>query len=371
MSEALVDQVYECALQPDLWPEVLGRLANIAGARGGLLLVASPQVTNWTASADIHDDVRHFASGDLILRSLRLPRVLGAENGGFLRDLDILSEAELVSDPMYTEFLRPRGLGWAAGFGVALPTGDSFVLSLERAYGRGPVETAAIERLNALRPHLARSAFLAARLHLERAHAASAVLALIGLPAMVLSGNGKVQAANELLPPLDDYFVWGACDCVALRDVTSDRLLRAALACAADASRDAPMTFPVRTVGRGAAMVAHVIPVRGTARDVFAGSASVLVVTPVALPKAPAASLIRSLFDLTPAETRVAQGLAGGISVQAIAAAGRVSIETVRSQVKSVLGKTGCQRQGELVALLGGLRLGSGQGVDRQIGRRL
>ena len=58
------------------------------------------------------------------------------------------------------------------------------------------METVAIERLDALRPHIARSAFMAARLQLERARAASATLAALGLPALVLDDKGKVAHAH-------------------------------------------------------------------------------------------------------------------------------------------------------------------------------
>ena len=49
--------------------------------------------------------------------------------------------------------------------------------------------------------------------------------------------------------------------------------------------------------------------------------------------------LLRSLFDLTPSEARVARGLAAGDSLDDIAASGSVSRNTVRSQLQQVLEK--------------------------------
>jgi DNA-binding NarL/FixJ family response regulator len=69
-----------------------------------------------------------------------------------------------------------------------------------------------------------------------------------------------------------------------------------------------------------------------------------------------AVELIRSLFDLTPAEARVARGLAAGQTVQGLAAESGTSANTVRSHVKVVLSKTGYSRQADVVALLNGLR---------------
>jgi len=73
------------------------------------------------------------------------------------------------------------------------------------------------------------------------------------------------------------------------------------------------------------------------------------------LPQAPPVELVQSLFDLTPAEARVARNLAAGKTVEDMANAGGLSPNTIRSQVRGVLEKTGCNRQVEVVALLSGL----------------
>ena len=107
-------------------------------------------------------------------------------------------------------------------------------------------------------------------------------------------------------------------------------------------------------------MVAHVIPTRAIARDIFLRSAGVLVLTPVPLPQAPPVELVRSLFDLTPAGARVARSLAAGGTVEEIASSGGVSRNTIRTQVRGVLEKTGCRRQAEVVALLSGIAVPQG-----------
>ena len=119
-------------------------------------------------------------------------------------------------------------------------------------------------------------------------------------------------------------------------------------------------SFAVRGADTNAAMVAHVIPIRRSARDIFVRCAGVLVITPVNLPHAPPVELVQSLFDLTPAEARVARCLTTGASVEDIASIGGVSLNTIRTQVRGVLEKTGCRRQAEVVALLGGISVSHG-----------
>jgi DNA-binding CsgD family transcriptional regulator len=82
--------------------------------------------------------------------------------------------------------------------------------------------------------------------------------------------------------------------------------------------------------------------------------------TPLDQTRAPSTGLMRSLFDMTVAETRIAKGLMRGQTLTEIAADGGVSITTVRSQLSSILEKTGCGRQAELVGLLANIALGQG-----------
>ncbi len=59
-----------------------------------------------------------------------------------------------------------------------------------------------------------------------------------------------------------------------------------------------------------------------------------------------------SMFDLTPAEARVASALMTGADLASIAAQHGVSLGTVRAQLRAIYAKTGTHRQAQLVALL-------------------
>jgi DNA-binding CsgD family transcriptional regulator len=65
-----------------------------------------------------------------------------------------------------------------------------------------------------------------------------------------------------------------------------------------------------------------------------------------------APDLLHGLFDLSPAEARVARLLLEGKSVAGIAAESKVGENTVRAHLKSIFAKTGVNRQAELVRLL-------------------
>jgi DNA-binding CsgD family transcriptional regulator/PAS domain-containing protein len=63
-------------------------------------------------------------------------------------------------------------------------------------------------------------------------------------------------------------------------------------------------------------------------------------------------ALLADAYRLTPAETLVVELLVQGHRIETIAAARNVSVETVRTQIKSIFVKTGVKRQAELLALL-------------------
>jgi DNA-binding CsgD family transcriptional regulator len=356
MDTQLIDRIYECSFVPELWPGVLGELAAIATARAGFLFLSNADIHHFTSSSEIGNTVlKPLVASGWIARSERFRRFLAARKFGFFSDGDIYTADEKNTDPFYRDILLPRGLGWAVGTTVPLPTGDRFAINLEREYLRGPVELAAIHQLDLLRPHIARSAFMSARLQLERAQATSEALARVGLPALVLDVKGKVLAANRLIEMLSGHIQWGAQDRVSLKDRAADQILRDAIAAIDSNGSPAVRSFPTRDIEVGAPMVVHVIPIRLSARDVFIRCAAILVLTPVTLPKAPPADLVQSLFDFTPAEASVACSLAAGKTVDDIASDNQVSPNTIRTHVRGVLGKTGCSRQAEVVALLTGL----------------
>jgi DNA-binding CsgD family transcriptional regulator len=228
------------------------------------------------------------------------------------------------------------------------------VIALERAYDQGSASSAVLATLNEMHAHLARASFVAARMQLERARAATQALALLGIPALVFADNGKILAANQLIEALSGFILWRTKDRIALTDARADALLRDAIATVDQDDTPSVRSFPVRNAG--SAMIAHVVPIRGSARDILFRCAAMLMLTPVTRPEAPSVDLIRSLFDLTPAEARVARGLAAGQTVKGIAAESGTSTNTVRSHVKVVLTKVGYSRQSDVVALLNGLR---------------
>jgi DNA-binding CsgD family transcriptional regulator len=353
----LIDRIYECSFVPDLWPGVLDDLAELAGSRGGILFSARDRVLNWTASANLTEIFRSYVEDGWFPRCPRRICLFGQSMPSFFVEHDFWTPDQLESKPIYRDFFRPRGLGWSAGTGLQMPTGDHIVFSVEREHSRGPIEKERVELLNELRCHLARSALVSARLGLQRAKGASDALTAMGLPALLLDASGAVVEANRLIEAAAEHVQWRGRNRLALTDSRANDLLSANLAALGGDPETSVRSFPLRDLDDRPAMVAHMIPIRRSAHDIFTGSYALLVLTPVTASPAPPIELIRSLFDLTPSEARVARGLAVGETLEEIASTGGVAITTVRSQLRQVLEKTGCTRQAELVSLLANVAL--------------
>jgi DNA-binding CsgD family transcriptional regulator len=180
--------------------------------------------------------------------------------------------------------------------------------------------------------------------------------AVIGLPTAVLSLSGEMVTANRLFEALVPGTVRELRGRPRLTDPAADRAINDTLERLASMHAGVARSIPVRAQGGKAPAMVNIFPVAADSYDGFAGIGAILVVMTAHLRPAPSLEILRGLFNLSPAEARVAQGIASRWTVEAIAAWAGVSRETVRSQLKSVLAKTGTKRQLDLAVLLLGLR---------------
>lgn len=195
----------------------------------------------------------------------------------------------------------------------------------------------------------------ATRRRLERLRGAVEALELIGLPAALLDGTGAVLAANALMKAQTAHVIWLADRRLALADRLAGAGLSQAFANPEKLGTGGPRSFPSRPPASGEVRVVHLIPITGPGRESFDTAFAILALTPVPGSTAADPALIRDLFNLTPAEARVACQVGKGLGPVEIAAEHGISAETVRAQLKSAFVKTGTGRQSEVAALVAGV----------------
>jgi DNA-binding CsgD family transcriptional regulator len=351
--ETLVDEIYEAGIVPERWPQVLDRLAEVGDGEGAMLFAVAPGVPRWQASPKIWERIDRWTKSPFAQNNPRSERLVPNTEARFLTDLDRFTHEELDREEFYTNVLRPSGLGWCVGTTVHAPSGDMLVVSVEKAWDKGPVPRAVAEQLDELRPHLARASVVSARLGLERARTAVATLEMVGLPAAVVTATGKAIASNAGFVASAPGVQIGAHDLVKFESGAAHTMFLEALAERPSSLAKTGRSIPVAATSTQPPLIAHVLPLRRGGLDVFSGAASLLYLTPIVQQSSPAPALLQALFDLTPAEARVTSMLVDGLSVDLIARTHHVSLNTVRTQLKAVFVKTGVERQVDLVSLLG------------------
>lgn len=352
LDEELLDRIYEAAAIPDHWPEVLEKLAAVAGAQAGALVAyRGREPIGYTASRLYREGYDDYFRHGAAIENPRPQRALERHYPGFLADVELQTADEIAHDEIYRRFLHPHGLEWTAGTLIASPSDDILVIDVARAIGEAPFDRASLDALDAYRPHVARASLLASRLGMRAASDRTEAMQLLGLPAIAVTAKGKALTMNGLAEALDDRIDTGAGDRITLSHAPADRLLALALS---DAGDGGIRSIPLPAADGRPALIVHVVPVSGAANDIFSAARALLIITSVSAPEAPSQELLAGLFDLTPAEARVARALASGLALDRVAAEFGLSVQTIRNQLAAVFHKTGTSRQVELLRLIAG-----------------
>ncbi|HEY0853644.1 MAG TPA: hypothetical protein VGD86_02360, partial [Devosia sp.] len=228
--EQLLDRIYEAGAIPELWPKLLEEFDRIADVAGSVLLAVRNGSVRWVASPPFAELAGGYIERGYAGNDNRTARLLGAQHAGFLTDLDVFTREEWEADPIRQSYWEPRGYGWGVATNVEVPTGDLLVFHGERRLEQGPPDRATIDRLDRLRPHLARAAMLTNRISFERVQAAVAALEIVGIPAAVLDERGQAIATNALMDKITPGVVQSRPTRLALTHPGADLMLATTLA---------------------------------------------------------------------------------------------------------------------------------------------
>jgi DNA-binding CsgD family transcriptional regulator len=351
-TDGLIDRIYEAALVPGQWTQLMEDLAAAAGCQGGLMVSARDHVPNKMVFTDGMEELCRRASTEgWWERNTRGKVLLSLPSEEFHSDADHFSMQDMSREPVYRDLLWPLGMGYAAATHIQIPNGDTLILSLERMRDLGPVPADAIDGLTRLRPHIARSALLASRLSFARIQSANEAFGKTGMPSAAVNRVGKVIDSNTLFQERFDQTPVGAGDRLRLCSAESNRVLDECLAAAQSGNDTVPMSsrsIALPSTEKSQAAVLHLVPVAGHARDIFTSAAFFVILTPLDASRLAPIELIQGLFDLTTSEARVARALAAGNDIGTIARNHGVARETVRAHLKSIFAKTGFSRQTDL-----------------------
>lgn len=283
-------------------------------------------------------------------------KFLNAPQVGVIEGHDLCPYDELVKTDLYREFLSPMDLHHQTFVVLSMAPRKYEMISMWRGKGRPELEADKRELLRLLMPHV-QTALRVRQMIGEadmRANTAEALLDASPTASLLLDASGDVLYANAAAQAMVEEadglrLVGGRLAPVAGRH---RQTLEALVASAVKGTESGGAVALDRRSGKRALQVLVSAFHSGSRHS----EAKVLVMASdpertVHFPDA----VLRALYDLTPAETEIANGLLTGFSLEEVAMLRKVSVATVRSQMKSLLGKTDTHRQGDLVRLLASL----------------
>jgi DNA-binding CsgD family transcriptional regulator len=288
--------------------------------------------------------------GDETLRlSAAATRMSTVQPASFVDVDSFMTPEEIRHDPVRIR-LRAHGLAAHACSAIPMPSGEIAMFVFQRGLDDGAYKAEHFALLDGMRPDMARASLASARLDLKQAQSTVEALALIGLPAAVLSANGRVKATNAPFDRENALFVPTAFGGLSIANPESNRLFQ--LAFRASSEEPVSRSIPVRRAS-AAPVVLHVLPLEIDAHDLFGGGDLLVVATTIsASTLVPSPTILTGLFDLTLAQVKLATALAKGLSLKMAAAEAGLQLSTVRTYLNRNFRKTGTNQQSQLVALL-------------------
>ena len=366
LNEADLDLIYNAAVQPELWTDVIKRLMVITRAESGALtrLDIEEGAGQALAAEGPPDLLREYFDYYYKINPMQLVEdPVGYTRGwaaSILRDEDWMPREQLERSEYYNDFLNRCSGEWGLTIRLALKGSELATVSLGRSFQRGRFERPDMTQARRVQPHLIRS--FALTQHMAALGGLSEDLATAlersGSPMLLLNGERRIVHLNGLAERMiakGDVLRAEGGRLTAV-DPSGTGLLEQAVvrAGARDWTQRNSGAIRLERPGNVLPLLITVAPLRLEAASVFVSGAAVLV--SITDPADPGSARAAGRFDLSRAEQRLAAALVDGLSLKQMSDSFGVSINTTRTQLAHVFQKTGTHTQAELVRLLMSLR---------------
>ena len=373
--DELVHAIYQAALAPAEWPQVLAHLSTAFEARQGLLFTPrhSPAQGGFAFTHNIGiATVERWAAksiDDDLIRDRAYERGLIADGLAINGD-DLVPRAEVYASRFYRELWQPAGISHGC-MGIVFAGGDAHQLPTAACVYRGPQDEAFLPQhadvLRRLLVHLSRALGVMYHLRDQQLQLAATLSALDRLASAVvlLDAGGAItfvnRRAEQLLRRADLVRARGGAQAQRLQlapalqaqEAALQALLQRALQGPADEDEHFSQALVLRDADARPACVVQAAPL-GAAHFDSGGRRARAIVFLYHLADAShlRPELLCELFELTPAEARAALQVLQGGSLPEMAARLGVSANTVKTQLRLVYEKTRTHRQADLLKLL-------------------
>lgn len=361
--QRLLDLIYDAAIAPEHWVEVIERLADVVGGTSGWLssisaadgsgegLVARVDPINAVLYKEYFGSISPFASHPNPQNYVARWRPIIKTDGYFL------PKEELVKSEYYNDFMAPQEVHSVLVLGLASEGLHTQAINLHRSASQALFGPREFELARSFHPHVIR-AYRMSRVFSSldtQVRAMQAALDASPHALFVVDGAGLVQrmnrAAEEMARQAEGLAVINGR--LTAGHVDAARTLQGLIGRAGDAAARQGGSMALLTAHSWTPMSISVTPIRAERWPLENGRPSVLVCVTVPTGEVDVSDqALRDLFALTRAEIRVVRALMDGRTPRQAAAVFGVSVTTVRSQMASVFEKTGASGQAELSRLM-------------------
>jgi len=359
--ESLIERIYDMALDPSLWPELVAGLAAMLGGHAGSIEqehVESQRGVGLTIGLDpstVPQYFEYYAERNVLRRVRNFSERIRSFTPIITLDQDALAKDSLMRTEFYADFLKPVGIHSVLTVGLWSEGPSVTAMSIFRPLNRPSFDESARALAARLHPHLVRAFRIGRKVAASGAMQAGMSAALDQSPLGVLIlGGGVVHFANAqalglLAEPGGLNLCGGA---LVAADVADTERLRAMMARAQAGPGRAGGAVSVRRAGGKAPLSVVATPLGAERFSFFPAEPCVLVCLTDPEVSAIPDAYLREGIGLTAAEARIARMLVEGRSLRGAAEDLDVSYSTVRNHLQHIFEKTGATRQAELVALL-------------------
>jgi DNA-binding CsgD family transcriptional regulator/PAS domain-containing protein len=361
---SLIADVYDAALDPALWTDVLPRIGDFVGGHGGGIVskdtVSKAGTPNYHFGVDPHY-VQIYMQTHYKFDSLSTLPLF--DRGQIVSAPDLVPYDEFRQGRFFHEWMSPQD--WTdAATAVLDKSALSFsFLMIFRTQASGMVDEDMRQRMALVVPHVRRAVLIGRAMDHKTALASAFAETLDGISAgmFLVDGKGRIVHANASGQALlEQRSVLRAGDGkVGAVAADADQELKQSLASASggDAAVGVKGIAVPLTARDGGRHVAHVLPLTsGERRQTAAGCAAVAALfvhkAELATPSRP--ETIARLYKLTPTELRVLLTVAKVGGVPEIAEELGIGEATVKTHLHRLFAKTGTTRQAELIKLVAG-----------------
>lgn len=354
----LIGHIYDSILQPERWNETLARITGALcplswEAAFILWESSSPPRARFVAATGLAAGVQEIYTAVYAGNHPWSRKLMRYGNGSVVDSFDVITREEFAESAFFQNFLAPWGIDRLVGVLLDRRGGERLGLMLP---GPGDRDVETLKRgLRVLAPHIQRAMRISDRVASLELAAGAARAAADFAPFAIFSLDDQLNilAANSRAPQYEKAgFIRLTQNRFAFaHPATQKRLI--------DLVRGrAPTGLAFQAVGASGAecpvLVARISPQSAQQIGGFSAGASLIVTLGSAPGETPVVEIDRvaQWFALTPAEARLAVGLAGGQTLQDYAALRAVSLNAVRFLLKGIFRKTGATSQAQLVAML-------------------